>query len=112
MLDIHASVVSLVLFLGARSLAKGIFQAIQTTKNAAKDNTNQRAEGFDLAELRKVVAEEATKAATTAVKTALSEAQKTLPTKGTWAAMAAHSATLANSWIQQQSPPKKIIPTR
>jgi hypothetical protein len=96
----------------ARSLAKGIFQAIQTTKNAAKDNTNQRAEGFDLAELRKVVAEEATKAATTAVKTALSEAQKTLPTKGTWAAMAAHSATLANSWIQQQSPPKKIIPTR
>jgi len=47
-----------------------------------------------------------------AVKAALSEAQRAQLTKGTGAAMNAHSLSPENSWFQRQTLPKKFIPTR
>jgi len=88
----------------ARRLAMELYQSVQTTQPTAKKHDE-----YNLSELRKVVAEEAAKAATAAVKTALSEAKKESAERS-WASIVSNSSTAPT--VHQQMLPKKVIPTR
>jgi hypothetical protein len=84
--------------------------ATQAAKGTPKEGGNNKdATSHDWEEMRKIVVEEAGKAAATAVKELLSEVKKTTETGATWSAVAARGAATA---MQQQDAPKKVIPAR
>jgi len=94
----------------ARGIAKEVMMATQAAKGTPKEGGNNKdATSHDWEEMRKMVVEEAGKAAATAVKELLSEVKKTTETGATWSAVAARGAATA---MQQQDAPKKVIPAR
>ena len=93
----------------ARSIAKEVIMATQAAKSTPKEGGNKGTTSHDWEEMRKLVVEEAGKAAATAVKELLSEVKKTSGTGATWSAVAARGAAAVG---QQQDVPRKVIPAR
>jgi hypothetical protein len=93
----------------AKGLAREIFQEIQQIKQAVKNGESRRPADNSMDQIRKVVAEEAARAAATAVKEVLNEAQKKPAAGPTWASIASRAPAPPH---QQQEPPRKVIPAR
>ena len=92
----------------ACSIAKEVLIATEATKTSPKEGRNKET-GQSWDEVRKLVVEEASEAAATAVKELLSEVKKTTGAGSTWAAVAARGVAVT---AQQQELPKKVIPAR
>lgn len=92
----------------ACSLAKQLLAATEATEEPLNGAANQ-APTQDWNQVKKLVVEEASKAAAAAVKELLFEVKKTTGTRTTWATVAAHGVAAT---VQRQDVPKKVVPAR